>query len=251
MTYRHALLAASLASILSCDRGSYIEGNVYDLSDTTSIADALVSYAYLSQDTIRLHSSLRTVSDSIGRYEIFKSIGPFMPGYLVVLHDDYESDTTEIDGVEVLETLVVDFYLKQRPGNYLVTTLDGITTEQFAETVADYTFFDWPLEIELTSTSLNSSSYVGRVRLAKLGWTPIDRNCTEFDCFLLDTKEKLGPVEFIVFAHLDISSDQIVGTFDPSGPTLDTTPIPFIALRVASLFDIPTSFTREGIVNVH
>jgi hypothetical protein len=120
---------------------------------------------------------------------------------------------------------------------YIVKTITGISVEDFAAREEWKTMnFDWPLVIDLESDAIDTV-YQGWVKLARLGWTPIDRSCTEPNCFLLDTKDKLGPVEFIVFGDLDISLEQIIGTFDPAGPTLDTEPIPFTALRISAAMD--------------
>lgn len=114
-------------------------------------------------------------------------------------------------------------------------TIAGISVEEYAARFEGWETmdFDWPLVIDLESGVIDTV-YQGWVKLARLGWTSIDRSCAESNCFLLDTKDKLGPVEFVVFANLDISLEQIIGTFNPAGPTLDTIPIPFTALRVSA-----------------
>ena len=121
---------------------------------------------------------------------------------------------------------------------YIVKTIAGISVEKYAARFEGWETmdFDWPLVIDLENDVIDTV-YQGWVKLARLGWTSIDRSCTEPNCFLLDTKDKLGPVEFIVFVNLDISPEQIIGTFDPAGPTLDTIPIPFTALRVGAAID--------------
>jgi len=58
---------------------------------------------------------------------------------------------------------------------YIVQTIQGISVKEFADNSPTY---DWPLVIKLESCKSNGN-YIGIVKLAKLDWQKIDRNCTD------------------------------------------------------------------------
>ncbi len=117
----------------------------------------------------------------------------------------------------------------KNPGTYIVTSLNNMDVDAFTEQNSQWENYDWPLIIKLTN-ELTDTVYTGSVQLFRLGWVEIDRNCTyPQECFILDTKGKLGPVEDIVFSKLDISSTSMEGLFTNAGPTLDVTGVQFSA----------------------
>ncbi len=107
---------------------------------------------------------------------------------------------------------------------FIVVTIGGIPVENIS-----WENFDWPLEIKLTN-DLRDSTFTGEVKLAKLGWIPID-NCTEPCCFLINIEGKLGPVEFIAFYDISIDGDNMQGFFANAGSTIDTPSYPFTATK--------------------
>lgn len=112
-------------------------------------------------------------------------------------------------------------------GIYIVETIQGITVEEFSKRFSAY---EWPLAIDLTN-GLSDSTFTGEVKLAKVGWTPIDRNCTEPNCFILDVKGKLGTEGFIVFHDISIEGNDMKGSFAIAGPTIDTAGFSFTAIK--------------------
>lgn len=110
---------------------------------------------------------------------------------------------------------------------FTVETIQGVTVEEFPNKFSAY---EWPLAIDLAN-GLIDSAFAGQVRLAHLGWTPIDRNCTEPCCFIVDVKGKLDPVEHISFWDVTINSNNMRGSFANAGPTIDTGGFSFTAVR--------------------
>ncbi|KAA3616591.1 MAG: hypothetical protein DWQ05_12740 [Calditrichaeota bacterium] len=106
--------------------------------------------------------------------------------------------------------------------HYSVQTIDEKPTKEFER---DY---DWPLEIIFEDYD-SGEPILGSIKLAKLGWLPITQNCTEDNCFIVDTKGKLGPVEFISIKHQRITKKNISGMFYCAGPTIDTSGHEFTA----------------------
>lgn len=103
--------------------------------------------------------------------------------------------------------------------------------EEFSTEDSVYTF-DWPLEIMLEDYKPDST-FKGSVRLAHLGWTEIDTTANPSgNAFIVDTKSKLGPVEYIVFNVIKITSDSLVGAFAGAGPIIGDAPLSFRAERI-------------------
>jgi hypothetical protein len=228
----HGLLVAWILSFICCDGvivekgGGFVEGFVVDSLRSTPIEDALIDIIPSLIDTTFYP---KDTTDENGYYIVFTGI-PRTDEYLRATKAGFYQKMI-VFSVGENETLHVDFKLVSKPSTYYMSMIDEVSLQEFAAQVEAYPHFDYPLVIDLASDSADSV-YWGSVKLARLGWVDIDRTCTEPKCFILDTKGKLGPVEFIVFSSLEISAARIVGYFDPSGPTLDTVPIPFIAYRI-------------------
>ena len=110
---------------------------------------------------------------------------------------------------------------------YVVKTIQNVSVEEFA---VNPLACDWPLVIKLENYKPNGT-YEGSVKLANLGWLKIDRNCTEKNCFTIDTGDKLGPVEYIVIKKFNISDTNMTGWFGCAGSTIDTPALTFTAVR--------------------
>ena len=115
------------------------------------------------------------------------------------------------------------------PRIYTVKTIHEMSVKDFIEEYYKADMWDCPLEIELYN-SQPDSAFEGWVELFLLGWLEI-RNCTEENCFLVDTKGKLVAVESIVFGNLEITETNMKGMYVFSGPTIDALPIEFTATR--------------------
>lgn len=119
--------------------------------------------------------------------------------------------------------------------DYSVKTIFNMDIAEFTERNSSedsvYTF-DWPLEIKLEDYK-PGGMFKGSVMLANLGWIEVDTTINNAEKqFIVRTENKLGPVEFIVFTDLKITSDSLVGNFTNAGPTIDTGYISFTAERI-------------------
>jgi len=91
--------------------------------------------------------------------------------------------------------------------------------------------FDWAEKIELVGYT-ESEEFKGRVKLHHLGWLEIrDWSHGSNNNIGVDTKDKLGPVETIALAQMTLNNNSIKGNIYYSGPTIDSAPIPFKAVR--------------------
>jgi hypothetical protein len=104
---------------------------------------------------------------------------------------------------------------------YVIETIQGLTVEEFTNR---YNVHEWPLAFKIKIIPADTT-YHGSANLAKLGWLQI-KNWEKYtgndSSFYVDTKGKLGPVEYIDFLRLEITYNEMKGLFQCAGPTIDT-----------------------------
>lgn len=88
------------------------------------------------------------------------------------------------------------------------------------------------MEIELLNYKVGDN-FKGRVKLANLGWIPIDTTWIYANPgeFILNTYKMLGPVEYIDFYNIAITDNLMIGKYLESGPYIDTAPHDFTAIK--------------------
>jgi len=111
---------------------------------------------------------------------------------------------------------------------YSVQTIGGMSVEDFIEKNENADNWDCPLEIELYN-SQPDTLFEGQVKLYTLGWLEISE-CAMENSFIVDTNDKLGPVEFIVFYNPEITETHMEGMYALAGPAIDSFLIEFTAV---------------------
>lgn len=110
---------------------------------------------------------------------------------------------------------------------YRIISHDGLSVEDYKENNPYYCVI--PEIISFTSVQ----NWEGRVIFEVLGSKPIDRLCTDINCFIVDTKEEMyPPVSDIIFSELQIYQDTLKGKYVCAGSTIDYGPTKFIAIQL-------------------
>ena len=76
---------------------------------------------------------------------------------------------------------------------FILQTING-------KNIQEYGSKGFPLEIELMDYEPGKDIFKGRVKLVILGWEAVDDTDTEHNCFRVNTKGEMGPVEYLLLA---------------------------------------------------